>query len=92
MKPPSVRPWGTVLVADEPAPETCTAPGDQTERFFATASAIWCPPAGVGPDPEPVGALIRPADMRDLALRAGYADTVILSIEHPPWRFYRLVP
>jgi hypothetical protein len=30
--------------------------------------------------------------MRDLASRAGYADTEILPIEHPVWRFYRLVP
>ena len=66
MKPPSVRPSATVLVVDERAAETCTAPGDHTERFFA--------------------------DMRNRARRAGYADTEILSIEHPSWRFYRLVP
>jgi SAM-dependent methyltransferase len=89
----AVRPGGTVLVVDERAAESFTAPGDQTERFFAAASAIWCLPQGrVGPDPEPVGTLIRPADMRDLARRAGYADTEILPIEHPAWRFYRLAP
>jgi SAM-dependent methyltransferase len=88
-----VRPGGTVLVVDERAAETFTAPGDQTERFFAAASAIWCLPQGrVGPNPEPVGTLIRPATMRDLALRAGYADLEILPIDHPAWRFYRLLP
>jgi hypothetical protein len=40
----------------------------------------------------PVGTLIRPAAMLDLARRAGYADAQILPIEHPVWRFYRLVP
>jgi hypothetical protein len=30
--------------------------------------------------------------MLDLARRAGYADGHILPIEHPVWRFYRLVP
>jgi hypothetical protein len=30
--------------------------------------------------------------MLDLARRAGYADGQILPIEHPAWRFYRLVP
>jgi hypothetical protein len=30
--------------------------------------------------------------MLDLARRAGYTDTEILPIEHPVWRFYRLVP
>ena len=57
------------------------------------SSAIWCLPQGrVGPDPEPVGTLIRPAAMLDLARRAGYADVQILPIEHPAWRFYRLIP
>jgi hypothetical protein len=41
---------------------------------------------------EPVGTLIRPAAMLDLARRAGYADAQILPIGHPVWRFYRLVP
>jgi SAM-dependent methyltransferase len=89
----ALRPGGTVLVVDERAAENFTAPGDLTERFFAAASAIWCLPQGrVGPDPEPVGTLIRPAHMRDLARRAGYADAEILPIEHPAWRFFRLVP
>src|SRR6201993_4004923 len=89
----ATRPGGTVLVVDERAAESFTAPGDLMERFFAAASTIWCLPQGrVGPDPEPVGPLIRPAAMRDLARRAGFADAEILSIEHPAWRFYRLVP
>jgi SAM-dependent methyltransferase len=89
----ATRPGGTVLVVDERAAESFTAPGDEVERFFASASAIWCLPQGrVGPDPEPVGTLIRPEIMRDLASRAGYAETEILPIEHPVWRFYRLVP
>ena len=82
-----------MLVVDERAADTFTAPGEEFERFFAAASAIWCLPQGrVGPDPEPVGTLIRPAAMLDLARRAGYADGQILPIEHPVWRFYRLVP
>jgi len=89
----ALRPGGTVLVVDERAAETFTAPGDEIERFFAAASTIWCLPQGrVGQDPEPVGTLIRPAAMRDLARRAGYDDAVIVPIEHPVWRFYRLVP
>ncbi|HKR68491.1 MAG TPA: class I SAM-dependent methyltransferase [Streptosporangiaceae bacterium] len=89
----AVRPGGTVLVVDERAAEVFTAPGEPTERFFAAASAIWCLPQGrVGPDPEPVGTLIRPAAMRELAWRAGYQDADVLPIEHPAWRFYRLVP
>jgi SAM-dependent methyltransferase len=89
----SVRPGGTVIVVDERAAESFTAPGDEVERFFAAASAIWCLPQGlVGPDPEPVGTLIRPDMMRELAQRAGYSRTDVLDIEHPFWRFYRLTP
>jgi len=89
----ATRPGGTVLVVDERAAETFTAPGDEVERFFAAASAIWCLPQGrVGPDPEPVGTLIRPQTMRDLAHRAGYTGVQIVPIDHPFWRFYRLTP
>jgi hypothetical protein len=60
---------------------------------LAYAGVIWCLPQGrVGPDPEPVGTLILPAAMLDLARRAGYADGQILPVGHPVWRFYRLVP
>jgi SAM-dependent methyltransferase len=89
----AVRAGGTVLVVDERADETFVAPADEVQRFFAAASAIWCLPQGrVGHDPEPVGAVIRPDVMRDLALRAGFARVDIVPIEHPFWRFYRLVP
>jgi len=78
---------------DERAAESFTAPGDETKRFFAAASAIWCLPQGrVGSDPEPTGTPIRPAAMRNLARKAGYADAEILPIEHPVWRFCWLAP
>ena len=89
----SVRPGGTVLVVDERVPETLEAPGDEVQRFFAAASAVWCLPQGrVGADSEPVGAVMRPAALRGLARRAGYAGVDTLPIEHPFWRFYRLNP
>ena len=89
----AVWPGGRVLVVDERAAESFTGTLIRRAAIFAAASAIWCLPQGrVGPDPEPVGTLIRPAAMLDLAWRAGYADGHILPIEHPVWRFYRLVP
>lgn len=89
----AVRPGGTVLVVDERVDEAFTPPADEVQRFFAAASAIWCLPQGrVGADPEPIGAVIRPDNMRDLARRAGYSRVDIVPIEHPFWRFYRLVP
>lgn len=84
---------GAVLVMDERSAEHLTAPGDDVERLFAAASALWCLPQGrVGPDPEPVGTLMRPSDLRRLAALAGYRDVEILDIEHPTFRFYRLHP
>ena len=78
---------------DERAAESFTAPGDETERFFASAGAIWCLPQGrAGLGPEPAGTVIRLAAMRGLARKAGYADAEILPTGHPVWRFYRLAP
>jgi SAM-dependent methyltransferase len=89
----AVRPGGTVIVMDENAAETFTAPGDPVERFLGGVSALWCLPQGlVGPDPEPVGTLMRPGTMAALARRAGFAGTEILPVEHPFFRFYRLRP
>jgi len=45
----AVRAGGTVLVVDERAAESFTAPGGEIERFFAAASAIWCLPQGRAP-------------------------------------------
>jgi len=87
----ALKPGATVLVVDERAAETFTAPGDDVQRFLASASVVWCLPQGlIGPDPEPVGTLIRPAILRALAERAGYAEVIVLPIEHPFWRFYLL--
>jgi hypothetical protein len=88
-----VRPDATVLVVDEQAAESVTAPGDEIERLFAAASAIWCLPQGrAGPGPEPAGTLIRPAAVPGLARRAGYAGGQILPAGDPVGRFCRLVP
>jgi SAM-dependent methyltransferase len=84
---------GSVLVMDERVGETQPAPGDPVEMFFAAASVLWCLPQGrVEPDSEPVGTIMRPGMLRDLAVRAGYGSVDVLPIEHPFWRFYRLVP
>jgi hypothetical protein len=87
----AVRPGGRVLVVDERAAESFTAPGE-TGRFCAAASAIWCLPQGrVSPGPEPTGTRIRPAAMPDLARTAGYAGGIVPT-GHRAWRFCRLAP
>lgn len=88
-----LRPGGTLIVMDERAGETLASTGDEIERFLAQLSPLWClPQALVGPDPEPVGTLLRPGTLRNLAQRAGFAGVTVLDIEHPMWRFYQLWP
>ena len=84
---------GTVLVMDENVDETLVAPGDEVQRFLAAASVIWCTPQGrIDDDSEVIGAVMRPARLRELAADAGFRTADILPIEHPFWRFYRLEP
>jgi hypothetical protein len=66
-------PGGTVLVMDENVDETLVAPGAEVQRFFAAASVIWCTPQGrVEADSEVIGAVMRPARLRELAAAAGF--------------------
>ena len=89
----ALAPGGTVLVMDENASETLEAPGDEVQRFLAAASVLWCTPQGrVEPDSEVIGAIMRPARLRELAGAAGFAHVDVLPIEHPFWKFYRLNP
>ena len=62
------------------------------ETFFATASVLWCLPQGrVDPDSQAVGTMMTAGRFRELAEGAGWADVEVLGIDHPFWRFYRLV-
>jgi ubiquinone/menaquinone biosynthesis C-methylase UbiE len=89
----ALAPGGTVLVMDEHADDTLVVPGDAVQRFFAAASVIWCTPQGrVEADSEVIGAVLRPARLRELAAEAGFGTVDVLPIEHPFWRFYRLNP
>ncbi len=82
---------GTVIVMDERVDETPT-PGDPVQTFFATASVLWClPQSRVEPDSEAVGTVMPASQFRRIAQRAGWSDIEILPIDHPFWRFYRLL-
>ena len=82
---------GTVIVMDERVADTLQ-PGDPAETFFATASVLWClPQSRVETDSEAPGTVMRPATFEAIARRAGWSGADVLPIEHPFWRFYRLV-
>ena len=84
---------GTVLVIDERAAESFTAPGDEMERFFYACSTLHCLPVGMTQeDSAGTGTVIRPATVRRYATDAGFSDVEILPVEHPQFRLYRLVP
>lgn len=83
---------GAVIVMDERTADTPQV-GDPTEMFFATVSAVWClPQSRTVEDCEAPGTVMRPATFEAFARRAGWAGYEVLPIEHPFFRFYRLVP
>lgn len=84
---------GTVLVMDERTGDRRPAAGDPIETFFATVSVLWClPQSRVTPDCEAPGTVMRPAQLTAFARRAGWADVEVMPVEHPFFRFYRLIP
>jgi len=88
-----VAPDGAVMVADERAAETFSAPGDELERFNYGWSVLHCLPVGrVDPPALGTGTVMRPDTLRRYAKDAGFSGVEILPIEHDFWRFYRLLP
>ena len=83
----------TVIVMDERAAETFTAPGDELERFLYSASVLCCLPVGRSEQPSAAtGTVLRPDTVRRYAREAGFASVEVLPVEHDFFRFYRLVP
>ena len=88
-----LAPGGAVLVGDERAAETFTAPGDETERLFYGYSVVACLANGLVDQPSvATGTVIRPSMIEAIAREAGFSGVTILPIEHDAFRFYRLDP
>ncbi len=82
---------GTVLVADENAGETFTAPGGDVDRLLYGFSLTVCLPNGLAEQPSAAtGAVMRPATLRRYAMAAGFNDVEVLPVEIGLLRFYRL--
>jgi len=86
-----LAPGGIAVVVDEKVQDTFTAPGDEIERFMALSSVVWCLPQGLADGPDAHGTLLRTPELTAYARKAGWNDVEVLPIEHPSWRFYRLV-
>lgn len=81
-----------VIVMDERAEETFTAPAGEIERFLYAASVLHCLPAGrCEPGSAATGTVLRPSTLRRYAAEAGFAGVEVLPIEHDMFRCYRLV-
>ena len=80
-----------VIVVDERAGETFTAPADPFERFFYAASVLHCLPVGRCEEHSAeTGTVMRPAVLRGYAADAGFASVSVLPIDNDMFRFYRL--
>ncbi len=86
----SLVPGGVLLVADEKAAETFTAPGDPFERLFYGSSVLICLPGSLADGGVGTGAAIRPSTVRSYAEQAGFASCDVAPIDHPMFRFYLL--
>lgn len=82
---------GVVLVGDERAAETFTAPGGDLDRLFYGFSVLHCLPAGRTQTPSAAtGTVLRPDTLRDYAHQAGFTHVDVLDVDNDFWRFYRL--
>lgn len=83
---------GTVLIVDERAAEAFDAPGDEIQRLLYCFSILHCLPAGRAEEPSAAtGTVMRPSTLARYAVEAGFTATEELPVDHPMFRFYRLV-
>ena len=86
-------PSGTVLVMDERVAREFGAVGDQMERLFYGFSLTVCLPDGLSTSPSVgTGTVMRPSVLEGYARAAGFSALEVLPLEHPAFRFYRLLP
>jgi len=80
-----------VIIMDERAAETFSAPADPIQRFFYAASVLHCLPVGrCAEHSAQTGTVMRPDTLRRYGHDAGFTEVTVLPIEHDMFRFYRL--
>jgi 2-polyprenyl-3-methyl-5-hydroxy-6-metoxy-1,4-benzoquinol methylase len=84
---------GSLIIADERAPDTFEAPAGVVDRAFYEWSVLHCLPVGMADQPSAgTGTVMRTDTLRRYAQDAGFREIQVLPIENDLWRFYRLVP
>ena len=88
-----LSPGGSALVMDERVADAFTAPGDDVERLMYAWSVFLCLPNGLAERTSAAtGTVMRTSTLRGYALDAGFGTVEVLDVEHPFFRFYRLLP
>lgn len=83
---------GTVLVMDERVADTFDPEAGDIERLMYGFSVLHCLPVGMEEQPSAgTGTVMRVDTLRGYALEAGFSDAVVLPLDHPFFRFYRLI-
>lgn len=86
-----LAPSGSVLIGDEKVADEFTPGGDFLERLNYGFSLLHCLPATMAEGEGTAnGTVLRQDTVRTWAIEAGFSATMVLPIEHPFWRFYRL--
>jgi SAM-dependent methyltransferase len=82
---------GTVLVMDERVADVFDPAGD-VERFMYGFSVLHCLPVGLEDQPSAAtGTVMRPDTLRRYAKVAGFGAVEVLPLQHPFFRFDRLI-
>lgn len=83
---------GTVLVMDERVADEFDPKAGDVERFMYGFSVTHCLPVGLEERPSAAtGTVMRVDTLRGYALEAGFAEAIVLPLDHPFFRFYRLM-
>jgi SAM-dependent methyltransferase len=83
---------GTVIIMDERVADTFDPEAGDVERFMYGFSILHCLPVGLEEHPSAAtGTVMRSSTLIDYAKAAGFGEVEILPIEHPFFRFYRLI-
>jgi SAM-dependent methyltransferase len=83
---------GTVLVMDERVADSFDPAAGDVEKFMYGFSVLHCLPVGMEDKPSAgTGTVMRVDTLRGYALEAGFSEAIVLPLDHPFFRFYRLV-
>lgn len=83
---------GTVLVMDERVADAFDPEAGDVERMMYGFSVLHCLPVGMEVQPSrQTGTVMRTATLRRYAREAGFKEVDVLPLEHPFFRFYRLI-